>query len=452
MSLPILTPQLWESFTPEEKIAYRTQIFSTRPSDKLICKLCKFTIEDGCVVEWEKPATSKGKGKWVPVAGGDVCSHPGGIHEVVGTPWLIGKVEVYLDTPEMAEYQKLVFAYYRVTGFPHYRLEDVEKEDSFRKLLEANHESVYREVEINGKLTPCLTQTMHGLGLAWTYFEHMWKVVCNDMKTPHQVFEDDALLMKAIVKRMKWGTYISDSGMRKALRSYSGTQSVSNFRPTAAAAVYHHYLPEAGGVTWDMSSGFGGRILGAMACGRVRKYIGTDPSTPTMDGLRKMWGELEPLLYKLKPNRPELIVELHKEGSEGGGVDDKFVIEPESIDLCFTSPPYFDTEKYTDEETQSYKKFETKEKWLDGFMRQTLERCHLGLKSDGWLVVNIAAVKSYDDLHDDFVGMAESVGFKLVPEDCGYLLLSRMMGTRKKAGVVKEGAFKTEPLFVFKKV
>ena len=41
-----------------------------------------------------------------------------------------------------------------------------------------------------------------------------------------------------------------------------------------------------------------------------------------------------------------------------------------SLDLCFTSPPYFDTEKYSDEDTQSYKKFPTEDGWVNGFFEE----------------------------------------------------------------------------------
>lgn len=63
------------------------------------------------------------------------------------------------------------------------------------------------------------------------------------------------------------------------------------FTPTAAAAIYHKFLPEEGGVVWDMSAGFGGRLLGALACDRVDKYIGTDPNPLSVDGLREMTDE-----------------------------------------------------------------------------------------------------------------------------------------------------------------
>ena len=74
---------------------------------------------------------------------------------------------------------------------------------------------------------------------------------------------------------------------------------------------------------------------------------------------------------------------MYKLGSE------EFRPERESLDLCFTSPPYFDTEKYSDEETQSYKKFPTLDGWIDGFMRKTIDNCRYGLKPNGRLIINI---------------------------------------------------------------
>lgn len=345
------------------------------------------------------------------------------------------------DNPEYSlaldDYRQRVIAYYREAGFPYYDMEPDDKANELNKLLMADRSSMIQGDDVG--------QSMHGLSLAWVYFKHSWGVQCGKMKTAKEVFEDDALFEKALIKRMKFGVYVSDSGVRKALRSFSGAQAVSNFRPTAAAAIYDEFLShvaEGEGVTWDMSSGFGGRLLGAMASRKVGTYIGTDPSTPTMNGLRDMEAELLPLLYKLDPTRNPLKVELHQIGSED------YNPEPESIDLCFTSPPYFDTEKYTDEPTQSYIKFKGRDAWLNEFMRKTLDNCHKGLKPNGHLVVNIADVKSYVTLNTEFVERAEKCGFKLVRRM--NLLLSMMMGTRGK-DPAKAARFKKEPIFVFKK-
>jgi hypothetical protein len=195
-------------------------------------------------------------------------------------------------------------------------------------------------------------------------------------------------------------------------------------------------MPERGSVTWDMSSGWGGRLLGAFACKKVTKYIGTDPSTETINGLHKMAGELLPMAQQ---QGRDLEVELHQLGSE------VFVPEPSSVDLCFSSPPYFDTEKYSTEPTQSYIKFPTADSWLAEFMGQTLRNCYIGLKPDGILAINIADVAGCPDLSRRFVEFAENNGWKLM--DTLRLSLSKMMGAKHK----HNGTHKYEPIFVFKK-
>jgi hypothetical protein len=172
----------------------------------------------------------------------------------------------------------------------------------------------------------------------------------------------------------------------KLLRTFSSTQSVSNFRPTAAAAVYHRLLPKESGVVWDMSAGFGGRLLGALACDRVDRYIGTDPSTYAMDGVREMAEEL--VLMAAQLGRRTLDVELHQVGSED------FVPKRNSLDLCFTSPPYFGWERYSDAPSQSHKKLPTQHEWLHGFVGATLCNSAHGLKRNGILAVNIASVSA----------------------------------------------------------
>ena len=334
-----------------------------------------------------------------------------------------------VDDP--AKFKMLAFEHYREHGFPLYSMDAAQKGEELQRLLDYDHTSVLRNKQVS--------QSMHGLSLAWCYFPHAWEVECNNMKTPFEVFHDDALFMKAIAKRLKHGTYISDSGIRKALRSFTGTQGVSNFRPSAAASLYHRYLPEEGGVVWDMSSGFGGRLLGAMACDRVRRYIGTDPSTETITGLKAMKRELLPVLRKLMPKRPPLEVELHKCGSED------YKPKPESLELCCSSPPYANHERYSDEESQSYMRFPSSDEWMNGFMKQTLANCHVGLKPSGYLILNVAGVKSYPTLVFDLVFMAEANGWKLV--DRLDLLLSKMMGTRGDGE-----SFKKEPILVFQKL
>ncbi len=316
----------------------------------------------------------------------------------------------------------------RTSGFPVYSLNRDEKRQQLLTLLEYDHTQVIQ----NG----VVGQTMHGLSLAWHYQPHAWGVRCGKMLTPIEVFGNDALLHDALVRREKLGSCRTENDLRKTLRGYSGTQGVSNFRPVAMAAICDRYLPSSGGTVWDMSAGYGGRLLGALACTRVHRYIGTDPASLTFDGLCEMSEELLPAMRLMGFHPP--IVQLYKMGSED------FVPEPESLSLCCTSPPYGQHEKYSSEASQSYIRFPTNGLWMNDFMRMTLENCRIGLKQDGFLVMNLADTKGYPTLTKDFLSLAKDTGFTMV--ETLQLALSKMVGTDKKLA-----SHKYEPVFVFTK-
>jgi hypothetical protein len=312
------------------------------------------------------------------------------------------------------------YAYARKRGFPHYNLslgqmqKDLEtfKRYDIKKIIEPDNR---------------IKQTFHCMGLCWSYFPHHWEIRTRKMKTPMDIWNDDVLLMKALQSRIKWGGkvgvdgYMSDSDLRKAVRSYSGVQRVSNFRPSAAAAIYERYC-EPDSTVWDMSAGFGGRLIGAVRSGKVKTYIGNDPSTPTFKGLSTLATDF---------NYIEIILE--KTGSEDFKPDCE-------IDLCFTSPPYFDTEKYSEDPEQSYQKFPSIESWNEGFLRQTIKNCKDVLKPNGKMILNVANVLTHKTLEDDTLRIAKEEGFTL--KETLQLKLST---------ISYKGGHKHEPVFVFEK-
>jgi hypothetical protein len=315
----------------------------------------------------------------------------------------------------------------RLGGLPVYSLTLEEKWHDMQLLLKYDRTRLIEDGIVG--------QSMHGLALAGHYFPHAWGVRCGGRLSPLDTFADDERLQNALSRREKYGTLKSESDLRKALRTVSGTQAVSNFRPSAAAALYDRYMPEGDGVTWDMSSGYGGRMLGAIASDRVRKYIGSDPASLTFDGLTEMAAELPPMAEHLGVEPTE--IELHRLGSEN------FVPDKGSTKLAFASPPYYNAEQYSEEPTQSYVKFRTPEAWLDGFLGATLSNCRIGLAADGRLVINIANVSSYPNLTEDFLWLARQCGFKHI--ETLRLALSAMPGTRDGS------PYKFEPTYVFEK-
>jgi hypothetical protein len=343
----------------------------------------------------------------------------------------------------------------RAKGFPHYDLSPEEKRGKLRKLLDYDFSSLIRRGEVE--------QVTHFNPLASCYFPHMWAVPAGGRRTPHELFHDSEKLPRAMGKRNKlrnrsqrelheeknlpniFGVYspppvLTLSSRQKALRTYSGTQGVSNFSPVSAATLYHHLLPKQGGIVFDPSCGWGGRLAGAIACRKVKKYIGCDPGIKTFKGLERMRDELLPMARSMGRN---LDVEIYRLGSETKKIRRK--LKPNSVDLVFSSPPYFVQERYSDDPTQSWRSYPDQESWLNGFMGATLDNCAYCLKPGGVLAINIANVSSYKgSLEDDFVALAKSKGFKHV--ETLTLLLSAMPGTKHKYD-----GHKPEPIFVFKK-
>jgi hypothetical protein len=320
----------------------------------------------------------------------------------------------------------VIFKYYREQGFPHYTIRDDEKYVHMKKL---------KKFDVNTILDgDRIVQTMHCLRLAWTYFPHFWEVRCGSAKmSPMEIFLDDDKLKSTIRKTWNFELkhYKGEGGreknkfhenrFRQSLKIYSGTQAVSNFRPTAAKLIYEKF---GGDTIWDMSCGWGGRLLGFLSAKNTKHYIGTEPSTKTYDGLLKMKKDFSYLGKQ---------VDIYKLGSE------KYTPKKESLDLCFTSPPYFDTEKYSLESTQSFVKFPTKNKWINGFLKKTIENCYIGLKENRYMLINIADTPKHKFIEKETIRIAKELGF--VQEDTLQLTLSSVMGA----------GYKYEPIFVFRK-
>ena len=344
-------------------------------------------------------------------------------------------------------------------GFPYYPTNNRWRDEIYNQLVN------FRRDTLIDRKNKIIGQSAHGLNLAWSYMPHAWGIKCGKMKTPMEVWNDEEHLSKGLNKILS-GTFfkqqpahkITESDMRSMLRRYSGTQMVSNFRPTAAAAMYDVFVDKdsplegtEAGTVWDPSMGYGGRLLGAIAAGV--NYIGTDPCIPTFEGLEKIRDE-----YGHNHKSYTLL----RQGSE------TFAPPDNSIDFVFTSPPYFGWEAYGDEPEQSSIKFSTSDMWKEKFLKQTITNAYIGLKPGKYLALNVANTKQYKTFEEDTVDLAKEVGFEHT--DTWWLSLSTQQGGERVVtidGVVQEtkqkqqymGKYtrpnisgrKFEPTFIFKK-
>ena len=149
--------------------------------------------------------------------------------------------------------------------------------------------------------------------------------------------------------------------------------------------------------------------------------------------------------------------EVHQVGSE------VFEYEHNSLDMIFTSPPYFAKEAYSDDDTQSYKKFDEYKSWVDGFLKPTLKNCWDYLKNDRYLLWNIADAKFGNTmlpLEQDSIDACLELGFE--HKTVLKMALAQMPGGNRvdeETGKPRAKNFckvngiwlKYEPIFVFYK-
>jgi hypothetical protein len=253
----------------------------------------------------------------------------------------------------------------------------------------------------------------------------------------------------------------------------SWCQYAVNFPPLTAKYLYEkyteHFKDQSTIRIWDPSAGWGGRILGAMSVRDDRSihYIGTDPNTDHTvvleDGTKSTKYEELARFFNEKTYRGNGLFphtntyEIHQVGSE------TFECEENSIDMVFTSPPYFAKEAYSEDEEQSYKKFGQYDAWVEGFLQPTLENAYKYLKSDRYLLWNIADAKFGNEmlpLEGDSIRICEELGFEYVTTL--KMALAQMPGGNRvdeETGKPRAKNFckvngiwlKYEPIFVFYK-
>ena len=193
------------------------------------------------------------------------------------------------------------------------------------------------------------------------------------------VFRDDELLMAALERA--WTVWpdrfgANPSSLRRMLKTFPGTASVSNFRPTLAKAIIARYS-RPGAVVLDFSAGFGGRLVGSLTL--KRHYIGIEPSARQVAGLRRTIRALD----------------CDTEGStariyRGCAEDVMARWRAARPDLVFSSPPYYDWERYSAHRSQSYLRYRNYEQWLTGFLGPVIENSHRIMEPGGRLVLNVS--------------------------------------------------------------
>ena len=333
------------------------------------------------------------------------------------------KTEI-LSESEIEQYTNQLFLYYRATGFPNYKRSFNDITKRFNKIKSINEQSYF-----NSDIKT-IKKYSYFNGFLFSYFPHWIEVQCGNSWSLKQCWDNDEKLKSLIKKTLIWvqkhNEKWTENRIRQNSKIFCSGQTVSNFSPVAAKYLYNTYGGK--GRILDMCCGWGGRLFGFYGS-NCESYIGFEPSMKTYVGLQHLDRDLSNQI-------PYKNVRLINDGIENLS---RYSWINHNIDFAFTSPPYFDCEKYSEEPTQSYIKYPTKESWLNGFLLGMFQNVRKVLKDNGKMAINISNTSLHNWIEDGCLEMATRASFKLVDT-----LHYEMSGMGNKSN-------KTEPIFIFEK-
>lgn len=271
--------------------------------------------------------------------------------------------------------------YYENVGFPYTSHPD---KNEFLSTMRSLH-SFQPDKCLRGNVLLQFPST--GSHLAFSYFPNIFSVETNSKDSAYNRYKDSATFRSVIRGMLSRGKAVNDYNMRNALRAFN---SVTNFRPSVMKFLCDRYCPE-GGHVFDYAAGWSGRLLGACSSDTVARYVCTDVSKQTFYNLRKV-------AARVREACPDKVVEVHNFPSE----DLDGYKDVGSVDFCFSSPPYFNTERYSMDPEQSYRRYPEYGDWTKRYLLATIRNCFNALKEGGVFAINIADVSGLPLEEDAF--------------------------------------------------
>lgn len=158
----------------------------------------------------------------------------------------------------------------------------------------------------------------------------------------------------------------------------NGIQYVNEFPPHVARELSLQFNCNASSRVLDPCAGWGGRMIGLSTI--VNEYDCFEPSTKTYEGLQNLAQFISKLNQHFKPRISNYCFEDAK-------------LADQSYDFALTSPPYYDTEEYSDEPTNSLNRYKSFSDWCQGFYCPMIAKTMNALKPGATFVLNIGSRK-----------------------------------------------------------
>ena len=267
----------------------------------------------------------------------------------------------------------------------------------------------------------------------------------NNTMSPAEALESDECLDKIFeyIKtkpRFFRGDDVSNlkAYFRNSQTSVVNASKVANFSPIAAKKIYEKYCPKYCATILDYSCGWGARMLGCLSSPYNYKYIGIEPNSKLNERLNEFSEWICSSLNRTNNTK------LYLEGSE---VFHEELVD--TIDLSFSSPPYFNLEIYCNEESQSANENTTFKAWVEHYMIPTIQNIYKYTKVGGLHIVNLKNLRGKEPLLAYWCKACVAVGFEFCSSDVLYHQ-SRRQFDKGKTNVNFTGNL--EPICIFRKV
>ena len=158
----------------------------------------------------------------------------------------------------------------------------------------------------------------------------------------------------------------------------------SQFKPNAAKALYDYFKVKN---VLDFSAGWGDRLAGFYSSLNTELYVGIDPRKENHPIYEEQARYYDKHLTFFETSKK---AEFHCDAAE----DFDFTPYYDTFDIIFTSPPYFNVERYSYDDTQSWVRYKTIDEWNSQFLHKAIDNMWPTLKTGGKLCINISDVNA----------------------------------------------------------
>ena len=304
------------------------------------------------------------------------------IIEIEGQP-LTAKFIKTLSKDEREKYVEPLFKLFRERGWIYYTVNNDKLIRDYKKICDFDPDLSQNELNMNTSLGTDICKHFCN-----SFFNACKAIEC---------WNDDKSLRELIRNRLviNWNSKVDETFnishrmMFQGMRSKRLVEPISIFKPTIAKYVCLKYS-SPGDLVGDFSAGFGGRLLGAMASGR--RYIGIDPLTVS---------ELNDMVKFFNFDNCQLI----------SACSEHYCGDENSVDLYWSSPPYYKKEIYSNAKSQSYNKGE--DYFYNVYWPKTLKNVKYMLKPGKWFGLNVADDKMLEIAKKYFGDVKDTVNLRL---------------------------------------